>query len=93
MAMAYIEVEMNIRPDDLEKVKATLQEQTDDKIVLLPVGFRLVHPKVLYECDRRACAVCDENCHLTGDISHAVNFQSVVGGVFVEKRGDENGPV
>lgn len=90
---AYIELDRNLRPEDMEKARALFQSQTDDNIVLLPVGCRLAHPKVLYECDRRACETCGDECHLTSDISHAVNFRQTVGGIFEEKRGDKDGPV
>lgn len=90
---AYIEVKANIRPEDMEKARAMLQAQTDDKIVLLPMSYSLAHPKALFECDRRACETCSMECHLTSDISHAVNFRQTVGGIFEEKRGDKDGPV
>lgn len=47
-------------------------------------------PKVFYECDRRACKTCRPECHLTGDINHAENFQNC-GGLMIEGGGDCNG--
>lgn len=90
---AYIELDRNLRPEDMEKARALFQSQTNDNIVLLPVGCRLAHPKVLYECDCRACETCGDECHLTSDIAHAKNFRQTPGGIFEEKRGEGNGPV
>ena len=37
-------------------------------------------PKVIYQCDRRACKNCGfPKCTMTSDISHAVNFQKIGG--------------
>lgn len=89
----YIEVDRILRPEEMEKLRALVQSQTDDNIVLLPVGCRLAHPKVLYECDRLACETCGDECHLTSDIAHAVNFRKTSWGIFEEKRGEADGPV
>ncbi len=42
-------------------------------------------PKILYECDRRACKECKDpgHCRFTRDIRHAKNFR-IFGEVFVE---------
>ena len=89
----YIETDRIMRPEDMEKARKLFEEQGRDKVVLLLAGCHLAHPKVLYECDRRACETCGHECHLTSDITHAVNFQETADGVFEEKRGDRNGPV
>lgn len=89
----YIEVAKLVRPDEMEKARKLFEEQGGDKVVILPEGCRLAHPKVLYECDRRACETCGDECHLTSDIAHAVNFLQTPGGIFEEKRGESSGPV
>lgn len=47
-------------------------------------------PKILFECDRRACKHCSPECHLTPDIRHAENFQ-MFGEILIEGGGDSNG--
>lgn len=89
----YIEVDRIMRAEDMEKAWKCFEEQGHDKVVLLPAGCHLAQPKVLYECDRRACETCGDECHLTSDIAHAVNFKQTPGGIFEEKRGEGNGPV
>lgn len=41
--------------------------------------------EVFYECDKRACLNCNDECDHTSDISHAVNFESI-NGVYFEKK-------
>lgn len=89
----YIEVDRIMRPEGMEAARKISEEQGGDKVVLLPVGCHMAQPKVLYECDRRACETCGDECHLTSDITHAVNFQTTQSGIFEEKRGEGNGPV
>ena len=89
----YIEADRIMRPEEMETARKRFEEQGGDKIVLLPAGFHLTQPKVLYECDRRACVTCEDECHLTSDIAHAVNFRQTPAGVFEEKRGEGNGAV
>jgi len=89
----YIEVNRIMRPVEMEAARKSFEEQGGDKVVLLPAGYHLAKPKVLYECDRRACEICECECHLTSDITHAVNFRQTPGGIFEEKRGEGNGPV
>ena len=47
--------------------------------------LRSNQPKILYECDRRACKECKaaDYCGFTRDIRHAKNFH-IFGEVFVE---------
>ena len=46
--------------------------------------------KVAYLCDRNKCPSCnttiDDLCHHTEDIEHAVNFEKVADGVYMEKE-------
>lgn len=54
------------------------------------IGFfsatRATQPRVLYECDRRACKSCpdfnngEKRCSHTADITHAKNFINIDGG-------------
>lgn len=42
-------------------------------------------PRILYECDRRACSRCSyPDCQHTDDISHAKNFHVCGKKIFVE---------
>jgi len=82
----FIECELFMKPDELEKRQKRLQEQCDEKVILLPAGFRVSRPNVLYECDRRACKTCNPDCHNTHDIEHAVNFVRSQFGGFIEQR-------
>lgn len=48
------------------------------------------HPKIFYQCDKRACKHgCNHSgmygCNLTSDIRHAENFELRRNGTFVEK--------
>lgn len=52
------------------------------------------HPKVFYQCDKRACKFgCNRSgmdvCNLTSDIRHAENFELRRNGAFVEKITEE----
>ena len=43
---------------------------------------------ILYLCDRRKCDKCLDDCELTTDINHAVNFEKNPKGDFEEVTGD-----
>lgn len=34
-------------------------------------------PEVYFECDRKQCEVCNPRCHMTTQIRHAKNFESI----------------
>lgn len=34
-------------------------------------------PEVYFECDRKQCEVCNPRCHMTTQIGHAKNFESI----------------
>ena len=45
-------------------------------------------PEIVYLCDRKACDECSwPTCQHTADICHAVNFEKVAEGKYMEKRG------
>lgn len=56
------------------------QEMVDalNEAMNAPYPAREDGAKVFFECDRRACDICNlrsgGNCHQTSDIRHAVNF-------------------
>lgn len=82
----FIECKMFLRPKELEELRERLQEQSDEKIILLPESCRVSKPNVLYECDRHACKTCNPDCHNTHDIEHAVNFVRGQFGGYIEQR-------
>ena len=41
--------------------------------------------RILYECDRLLCSICNPECNHTSNIRHAQNFRRE-NGVFVESR-------
>ena len=52
------------------------------------------HPKVFYQCDKRACKLgCNRSgmdvCNLTSDVRHAKHFEMRSSGTFVEKGTEE----
>ena len=83
----FVKCDRILSPEDYKKLWAKLQEHSPEHLVLLPAGCDLASPKVLYECDRRACERCNPDvCHLTHSIEHAVNFEKDASGTFIEKR-------
>lgn len=42
--------------------------------------------KIAYICDRKKCENCNDYCHHTTDIEHAVNFQNLSDDVWIEKE-------
>lgn len=88
----FVKCELVLKPAELEKAREMLQRECSEPVVLLPAGFDLAQPKIMYECDRRACESCSEDCHLTSSIEHAKNFRVGLGGIYVEV-GDEVGTV
>ena len=82
----FIECDIFMKPDALKELQERLQEQCDEKVIVLPASCRVSAPNVLYECDRRACKTCNPDCHNTHDINHAVNFVRGQFGGFIEQR-------
>ena len=82
----FIECDIFMKPDSLKELQERLQEQCDEKVIVLPASCRVSAPNVLYECDRCACKTCNPDCHNTHDINHAVNFVRGQFGGFIEQR-------
>lgn len=61
-----------------------IEKESVEPVLLLPNCIEAVNAKVLFECDRRACEKCNEECHLTADIRHAKNFKLSPLGIFIE---------
>lgn len=87
----YLQLKQQLKPADAERLRQSLQERTNEMVVLLPPNMEMAQPNILYECDRRACERCHAECHHTYDISHAVNFEKIATGTFVEGGWHEDG--
>lgn len=49
------------------------------------IKINTVTDRVIYLCDRRACAKCSPECKHTNDIRHAKNFE-MTGDLFIEQE-------
>lgn len=82
----FIKSDALLERERAEQLEERWSRIANEPCILLPAGMDVVRPDVLYECDRRACKSCHDECSYTHDIRHARNFKVDEFGGFVEVK-------